>query len=70
MEEFILKIVWKKVNVSYKLQPLLIKHDEIFEDTWETRENEWLPYVKNVVLSTAFCHARYTRGMENYLILV
>ena len=31
---------------------------------WEARENEWLPYVKNDVLSTAFCYARYTMGME------
>ena len=26
--------------------------------------NEWLPYVKNNVLSTAFCYARHTMGME------
>ena len=40
------------------------KHDETFEDTWEGRENEWLPYVKNDVLSTAFCYARCTMGLE------
>ena len=27
-------------------------------------KNEWLPYVKNDVLSTAFCYARYTMGIE------
>ena len=58
----------KKIGVSYKLQPSLLKqemeHDEIFEDTWEARENEWLPYIKNDVLSTAFCYARYKMGME------
>ena len=41
-----------------------VEHDEIFEDTWEARENEWLPYVKNYVLSSAFSYARYTMGME------
>ena len=41
-----------------------MEHDEIYEDTWEARENEWLPYVKNDVLSTAFCYAGYTMGME------
>ena len=41
-----------------------MEHDERYEDTWETRENEWLPYVKNEVLSTAFCYARYTMGVE------
>ena len=41
-----------------------LEHDEIYEDTWEEKENEWLPYVKNDVLSTAFCYARYTMGME------
>ena len=39
-------------------------HDGIFEDTWEEKENEWLPYVKNDMLSTAFCYARHTMGIE------
>ena len=51
----------KKVGESYNLQKSLLKkeleHDEIFEDTWEARENEWLPYVKNDVISTAFCYS-------------
>ena len=58
----------KKIGESCKLQPWLLKpemeHDEIFEDTWEEREQEWLPYVKNDVSSTAFCYARYTMGMK------
>ena len=41
-----------------------LEHDETCEDTWEAREIEWLPYVKNDVLSTAFCYATYTMGME------
>ena len=41
-----------------------MEHDEIYEDTWKAKENDWLPYVKNDVLSTAFCYARYTMGME------
>ena len=32
--------------------------DEIYEDTWEEKENQWLLYVKNDVSSTAFCYAR------------
>ena len=32
--------------ISYELQPNLLKH-LIFEDTWQARENEWLPYLKN-----------------------
>ena len=58
----------KKIGESYKLQENLVKkeleHDEIYEDAWEAKENEWLPYVKNDVLSFAFCYARYTMGME------
>ena len=54
----------KKIEEIYKLQSCLLKqeleHDDFFEDTWEARKNEWLPYVKNDVLSTAFCYARYT----------
>ena len=58
----------RKIGISYKLQENLLKkeieHDDIYEDTWEAKENEWLPYVKNDVLSIAFCYARYTMGME------
>ena len=61
----------KRLGESYKLQKSLLKkeleHDEIYEDTWEARENEWLPYVKNDVLSTALCYARYTMGMEELI---
>ena len=41
-----------------------MEHDEIYEDTWETKEKEWLPYVKNEVISTAFCYARCIKVME------
>ena len=58
----------KKIGVSDKLQSSLLKqemeHVEIFEDSWEARENAWLPYVKNDVISTAFCYVRYIIGME------
>ena len=58
----------KNIGKSYKLQPCLLKqeleHDEIFEANWEEKENEWLPYLKNDVLSTAFSYARYSKGME------
>ena len=58
----------RKIGESYKLQESLLKkeleHDEIYKDNWEEKENEWLPYVKDDVLSTAFCYARYTMGME------
>ena len=57
-----------KIGESSKPQSSLLKqeleHEEIYEDTWEAKENEGLPYVKNDVLSTAFCYARYTIGME------
>ena len=39
-------------------------HCEIYEDTWEDKQHEWLAYLKNNVLSTAFRYARYTMGME------
>ena len=59
----------KKRGIRSKLKLLLLnqetEHDETYEDTWETRENEWLPYVKNYILSTAFSYARYTMSMED-----
>ena len=48
------------------MQPSLLKqekkHDEIYEDKWEAREKEWLPYVKNDVISSAFCYASLYNG--------
>ena len=58
----------KNIGRSYKLQPCLpkqeLEHDEIFEDNWEEKENQWLPYLKNDVLSTAFSYPRFSKGME------
>ena len=58
----------KNIGKSYKLQECLfekeLEHDEIFEDNWEEKENEWLPYPKNDLLSTGFSYARYSKGME------
>ena len=58
----------KNIGNSYQLQSCLLKqkleHDEIYEDNWEEKENEWLPYLKNDALSTAFSYARYSKGME------
>ena len=63
-----IKYSLKNIRKSYKLQPCLLKkeleHDEIFEDNWEEKENESLPYLKNDVLSTVFSYARYSKGME------
>ena len=41
-----------------------LKHDEIYEDTWEEKESESLPYPKSDVSSTAFSYARYILGVE------
>ena len=38
-------------------------HGEIYDDTWEKKDIERLPYLKNDVSSTASCYARYTKGM-------
>ena len=50
------------------LQPCLLEqeleHDELYEDNWEEKESDWLPYLRNDVLSTAFSYARYSKGME------
>ena len=49
-------------------EPCLLKqeleHDENYEDKWEEKENEWLPYLKNDVLSTVFSYARCAKRME------
>ena len=59
----------KKIEfISYNLQLSLLKqevdHDEIYEDTWEDKENESLFYLKNDGLSTAFPYAKYAKRIE------
>ena len=41
-----------------------MNHTEIYEDTWEDKKDEWLPYLKMDVLSLAFIYSRYTMNME------
>ena len=36
-----------------------MNHDEIDENNWRDKKDEWLPYVKNDVLCTAYSYARY-----------
>ena len=58
----------RKIGISFNLEKSLRKqemdHDETYEDTWEDTENEWLPHLKNDVLSTAFTYTGYAEGME------
>ena len=58
----------KNIGNGYKLEKSLLKqeleHVEIYEDNWEQKGNEWLLYLKNDALSTAFSYARYSKGME------
>ena len=52
----------KKLSKTFKLQKELLKtelnHDEIDYNNYKDKINEWLPYVKNDVLCTAFRYAR------------
>ena len=41
-----------------------MNHDEVDGDNYTDKMNEWLPYVKNDVLCTAFSYARYIKATE------
>ena len=62
------KIFIKKWGETFKLQKEILKtemnHDEVYSDTWRDKKSEWLDYVKNDVLCTAFSYARFTEAME------
>ena len=57
-----------KLGASYKLHPNLLKQeinqDEIYEITWEDKEKECLPLLKNCVFSNTFSRGRYSADME------
>ena len=58
----------KNLGKNFKLQKELLKtemdHNEVYSDTWKDKKDEWLDYVKNDVLCTAFSYARYSKAME------
>ena len=58
----------KKLGKTFKLPKELLKteknHDEIDENSWRDKKDEWLPYVRNDVLCTAYSNARYNKCME------
>ena len=41
-----------------------MNHDGIDKNNWKDKKDEWLPYVKNNVLCTAYSYARYIQAME------
>ena len=63
-----LKYSLKKLGKTFKLQKELLEtemnHDEIDYIKYKDKINDWLPYVKNDVLCTAFSYARYIKAME------
>ena len=62
------EILVKKLGSAFDLQKELLKtqsnHDEIYEDTWNDKIDEWLDYVKNNVPCTASSYARCSKAMQ------
>ena len=58
----------KKLGKTFRLQKELLKtemnHDEIDYNNYKDKKDEWLDYVKQDVLCTAFSYARYNKAME------
>ena len=58
----------KKLGKTFKLQKELLKtemnHDDVDGDNYKDKIDEWLPYVKNDVLCTAFSYARCIKAMQ------
>ena len=58
----------KKLGKTFKLPEKLLKtemnHDQIDGNIWRDKKSEWLPYVKNDVLCTAYSYARYIKARE------
>ena len=47
-----------------------MNHDDVYGDNYKDKIDEWLPYVKNDVLCTAFSYARYIKAMQEIMVLV
>ena len=57
----------RKSGKTFKLPKELLKtemnHDDIVGDNYKDKKDIWIPYVKNDVLCTAYCYARYCKAM-------
>ena len=58
----------KNLGRIFELQKELLKtemnHDEVNGDNYKDKKYEWLDYVKQAVLCTAFSYARYCKTVE------
>ena len=58
----------KKLRKTFELPKELLKieinHDDVDANNYKDKKDIWLPYVKNDVLCTAYCYARYSKAME------
>ena len=58
----------EKLGKTFELPKELLKtemdHDEIDADNYKDKKDIWLPYVKNDVLCTSYCYAKYIKAME------
>ena len=58
----------KKLGKTFELPKELLKtemdHDDIDGDIYKDKKDFWLLYVKNDVLCTSYCFARYIKAME------
>ena len=58
----------EKLGKTFELPKELLKtemdHDEIDANNYKDKKDIWLPYVKNDVLCTSYCYAKYIKAME------
>ena len=61
---FSLKQIGETFKAQKELSKTVMNHDEVYSGTWRDKRSEWLDYVKNDLLCTAFSYARYTKAMK------
>ena len=52
--------IWPKKELVKKEKD----HDEVFQDTWMGKKDDWLDYVKNDVSCTTFAYPRYSKRKD------
>ena len=59
-----LEQIGKAFNLQKELLKTEMNHDEVDGKNYKGKIDEWLPYVKNDVVCTAFSYARYIKAMQ------
>ena len=63
-----LKNLGRIFNLQEEILKTEMNHDEVDGKNWKDKKNDWIDYVKQDVICTAFSCAWYTKAMDEITV--